>query len=199
MILFTPPLIIPNEHHRIHHFFKNGLKTLHVRKPDFSKEEFIEYIEQIDKKFHPNLMIHQYPELVKQFDLKGISFTEKTKGRYDEFKNLAKVKSWSVHGIGELKEVPEGVDYVFLSPVFPSISKQGYERRWKLEEFADYLKNRKEKRFDLIALGGISSENFKTALDLGFDDVAMLGSVWENAEFEINDIKNLMIDLPTKH
>lgn len=178
MIIITYPEIIQNEHEWIRLFFEQGLQTLHVRKPRFSEAELKEYLGKIDQKYHNRLMLHHHIDLVEQLGLKGISFTESTKSQHAKYQGLPLKRCWSAHTIDELKQIPENIDYVFLSPLFPSISKKGYERSWQIPEFQRFLQTN-PKRFDLVALGGIDHLNSAQALQLGFDDVALLGGIWK--------------------
>ena len=38
--------------------FENGLETLHIKKPDFSKKQLNNYLELIPKKHHNKIVIH---------------------------------------------------------------------------------------------------------------------------------------------
>ena len=81
--------------------------------------------------------------------------------------------------------------YAFLSPVFDSISKADY----KAKQFD--LSLRKKTSTKLIALGGITEENQYRAIDMGFDGVAMMGSIW-NSEDKIKTFKNISQSLAEK-
>jgi thiamine-phosphate pyrophosphorylase len=64
-----------------------------------------------------------------------------------------------------------------LSPVYPSISKLGYKSS---ENHLETIKKRRNFNTKLVALGGISSENINETLKRGFDEVALLGTVWNS-------------------
>ena len=70
--------------------------------------------------------------------------------------------------------------YAFLSPIFDSISKQGYVAAFDAADLAAALGAPRE--CDLIALGGVTPATARAALGLGFDGVAVLGAVWEAAD-----------------
>ncbi len=178
MIIITDPQFLRNEAKVINALFAEGLDTLHLRKPDASVDQLSDLISEIDSRFHSKIMIHNHYLLTGKFSLKGIHFTEKTKSNYSSFEFAKCSKSWAVHELEELDVVPTDIDYVLFSPLFESISKQGYGRKWNLEELKSEL--RKNHSFKKIALGGINQDNFQKAYDLGFDDVAVLGCIWEN-------------------
>lgn len=79
--------------------------------------------------------------------------------------------------MSDFEELSSVFDYAFFGPVFESISKPNYVSNL---DFKKELEQRKNNKTALIALGGITSENIKTALAFGFDDVALLGSIWNN-------------------
>ena len=82
----------------------------------------------------------------------------------------------SCHSFKEVLELEGVLDYCFLSPVFDSISKQGYKANFDKEELKEFLK--KERKIKVVALGGITEENYSEVIKLGFDGVAFLGGVW---------------------
>ena len=107
----------------------------------------------------------------------------------------------SCHSIDEVEEVDGKLEYCFLSPIFDSISKQGYEANFNQEELKKFLK--KERGIKVIGLGGVTENNYQELLDLGFDGGAFLGAVWfkytchseqnfsENLFSLKNEVKNL--------
>lgn len=81
------------------------------------------------------------------------------------------------HSLKELENCKEKYDYAFLSPVFDSISKAGYESHMDLKEVEKVLKNREDK---IIALGGIDEDKIDTVKVLGFSGIALLGAIWKS-------------------
>mmetsp|Transcript_20269 Transcript_20269/g.56475 ORF Transcript_20269/g.56475 Transcript_20269/m.56475 type:complete len:239 (-) Transcript_20269:97-813(-) len=107
------------------------------------------------------------------------------------------VQSTSLHSLEDLqvgKARYGALDYAFLSPIFDSISKKGYmaakfdpvQLRALLQEHG--------KQLPIIALGGISAENCLQALDMGFQGVAVLGSIWE-AQDPVAEMERFMQQL----
>jgi len=84
----------------------------------------------------------------------------------------------SCHTFDEVDALEGKEDYCFLSPVFDSISKQGYKANFDKEELRKFLK--KERNIKVIALGGITEENYSEVIQLGFDGGAFFGSVWDS-------------------
>jgi thiamine-phosphate pyrophosphorylase len=177
MIIISDPLFIPNESTVINALFDNGLDVFHLRKPESKLVEMENLISQIDQRFHSRIMIHSHYKLLNSFPLRGIHFTGKTKNRQVEFFNCECFKSIGIHSLDEFRDVKPLIDSVFLSPVFPSVSKAGYSKQWDFEELKVSLSN--DYKFEIIALGGITLDNYHKTIELGFDNFALLGSIWE--------------------
>ena len=93
----------------------------------------------------------------------------------------------STHSLNELINL-KGFNYVFLSPVFDSVSKHGYNSMFSSEEIIDFFK-KNPLYTKVIALGGLSMENIDTALLMGFEGAAVMGALW-NCYFEKRNIDN---------
>src|ERR1700740_2037383 len=100
--------------------FAAGLKTLHLRKPDASEEELRELLKSIPKKFRKRIVIHNHYALIKEFKLKGAHLPESARRSRQQQK--IKVISTSFHSIKKLKLSRRKYEYVFLSPIFDSLS-----------------------------------------------------------------------------
>ena len=86
----------------------------------------------------------------------------------------------STHNPAEIREANElAVDYMTLSPVYPSLSKQGYGSGLGAETLRQYCSLAKK---PVIGLGGITSENLGDALTGGLSGVAVLGAVMQSVE-----------------
>lgn len=178
IIVIAPEKDVKNEINILNQLFEAGLECYHLRKPEKNYEQHCDYLNQIDSKYHNKIVVHHFHELINKFNLKGIHFTEQKRidhidnpGQY--FKGLGmfgKTISSSFHEIEELKECYFEFDYHFLSPVFSSISKKGYEgRSFDVNNIDKYI----------IALGGITTDNFQDLKRLGYNGAAVLGSIWK--------------------
>lgn len=177
MILITEPDFIPNEEKFINAFFNEGLELLHLRKPEATALQMHELISKFDEKFHSRIMIHSHYKLLETFQLRGLHFTEKSKKQIRNYEKVQCKKSLAVHELSDLKYVENSIDYVFLSPLFSSVSKAGYSKQWDFESIKAELSLHRS--FQIMALGGITLENVKQLKELGFDDFALLGSIWK--------------------
>jgi len=192
IILIAPEKDIPNEIEILNQLFIEGLLFYHFRKPDKNYEEHVAFLNQIDKKFHNRIVVHYHHELINEFNLKGIHFQEQKRvdhidnpGEY--FKNLnmyGKTISSSFHEPAILKDCYFEFDYHLLSPVFSSISKEGYEGR-------SFDVNEIDKT--IVGMGGINTETIEEAIKLGYKGIGVLGGVW-NTENPVEAFKNIKIE-----
>ncbi len=180
MILITDPEFLPDEELFINAFFSQGLETLHLRKPQANIFQMEKLLSKIESKYHPRIMIHSNYDLINRFQIKGLHFTGKTKGSFDNYKAIECQRSLSAHSLAELKNINPLVDYAFLCPIFPSISKIGYAKQWDIKTLKQQLST--SRKFKIVALGGINLQNTKTAMEYGFDDFAVLGNIWNFAK-----------------
>lgn len=183
LIVISPETNLPNEHSIVNALFDNGLEYFHLRKPNMVAGELKQYIEKITEKYHKKIILHSHHHIVDDMQLGGKHFTGKhlTKKRTN-------LHSKSFHSIEDLALNKKHYKYVFLSPIFDSISKLDYKARFNNVTLKSYLMNRANKKIKIIALGGIDENNAKTAIELGFDGVAVLGTIWE-----LNNLKKAII------
>lgn len=180
MIVITNPVFVEDEISIIHALLAEGLPLLHIRKPDFSEMEMAQFIHQIKLEFRCNLVLHNHHQLAEDFGINRLHFSEKERKQnidfLAKFPKRCRYKSTSTHSIDDFNEL-DHFDYAFLSPVFKSISKENYSPETNLFEA---LKSRTNIHTKVIALGGIDSANIQKTLENGFDDVALLGTIWKN-------------------
>lgn len=180
MIVITNPFVVANEISNIESLFGEGLSLLHIRKPDFSEMEMAQFIHQIKLEFRSKLVLHNHHELAEDFGINRLHFSEKKRKHSDDFPaRLLKHYQYttSTHSIEDFNALKKEYEYTFLGPVFRSISKENY---YPKENLFEALKSRTNHTTKCIALGGIDSENIKKTLENGFDDVALLGTIWNN-------------------
>ncbi|MCD0468424.1 thiamine phosphate synthase [Flavobacterium sp. JAS] len=180
MIVITNPFAVENEINIIHSLFEEGLSLLHIRKPDFSEIEMTQFIHEIKMEFRTNLVLHSHHQLAEDFGINRIHFSEKArKNSHESPARFSKPcrYSTSTHSIEDFNSLSTEFNYAFLSPVFTSISKEDY---YPKENLFEALKSRTNNNTKVVALGGINSENIQKTLENGFDDIALLGSIWNN-------------------
>ena len=178
MIVITNPFFIKDEIQILHSLLEEGLSLLHIRKPDFSEVEMAKFIHQIKLEFRTNLVLHSHHQLAKDLGIERFHFSEKDRKEFPaRFPKPCRYNSTSTHSIEDFNSLETKFNYAFLSPVFKSISKENYSPE---KDLFEEIKSRKNHKTKMVALGGIDSENIQKTFENGFDDVALLGSIWKN-------------------
>ncbi|WP_316635371.1 thiamine phosphate synthase [uncultured Flavobacterium sp.] len=177
MIVITNPSAIASEISIIDSLFEEGLSLLHIRKPDFSEIEMTQFLDQIKLEFRSGLVLHNHHQLAEDFGINRIHFSETARKDKPLNSTNGVIFSTSTHTIENFNVLEHHFNYAFLSPVFTSISKEDYHPK---ENLFEALKSRTNRNAKIIALGGIDLENIKKTLENGFDDIALLGSIWKN-------------------
>ena len=177
MIVITNPNPITNEINTIHSLFENGLELLHIRKPDFSEQEMKVFLSEIKLEYRNRLVLHSQHFLAEEFGIHRIHFSENERNNPFRVSNPERVISTSTHSMEDFNTLNNKFDYAFLSPIYPSISKPDYIS--DINHF-EAIKKRTNFSTKLIALGGITSKNIQQTREAGFDDVALLGTIWNS-------------------
>ena len=174
LVLLTTPEKIMSECDSLEHLLELGVDYLHVRKETEEKDYITKLINTLPKKYREITVLHGHQPIAEQYKLAGLH--HKSNSSYiDDCRTTFQTKSF--HSIEEIKACKESYQYGFLSPIFDSISKPGYQAAFNEDELRKFL-NSDEKPFPIIALGGINPSNVQKAKELGFDGVAVLGAVW---------------------
>ena len=192
LIVFSSHSNFRSEPKQVVRMFEHGLETLHLRKPDFSSKNLVEYLELIPSEYHDRIVIHSHHKLVKKFNLKGVHFSKvhrdknyNTKLKYLTFRlkfgNILITRS--CHKIHKLEENYNRYTYVFLSPIYESISKKSHCGLFSERHIKKALTVKKSK---VYALGGVEESKFKELNDLGFEGVALLGAIWDTDQEPLN-------------
>lgn len=181
IVLIAPENDIPNEIETLHQLFQEGLQYYHFRKPDKNYEAHCNYLNQIDSQYHNRIVVHYFHELINEFNLKGIHFQEQKRidhidnpGQYFKGLNMfGKTISSSFHEPQDIEACDFEFDYHLLSPVFSSISKQGYSGR-------GFDVNHIDKT--IIGMGGVTPHNLFEFDALGYQGVGVLGGIWNHTD-----------------
>ena len=190
IVIITPPHTLPDEEHIVNRLFESGLHLLHLRKPGADRDTLEHYIRGIRPRFRERVILHDHFELAEEYGLRGIHLKYNEARTFTGRNRFAHV-SVSCHSFEEIDALPFEPNYVFLSPVFDSISKPGYPSAFAPE----YLKeNLQKRRVPVIALGGITAEKVAECRKMGFRGVALLGHVWEQPSEAVARFTNILPD-----
>ena len=154
-ITITSPEFLSGETTFISKLFSQGLDLLHLRKPEASLEAYKQLLLQIPEQWHSRIVLHEHFELAEEYKLHGIHLNRRCSVAPNAFHGSI---SCSCHTIEEVITQKESKDYVFLSPIFDSISKVGYHAAFSptlLKQAA--VENVIDEK--VIALGGITAKN----------------------------------------
>jgi thiamine-phosphate pyrophosphorylase len=184
LIIISPPDYLYHELETIVQLFEHNLDYYHLRKPNFSEQEYEEFIISLPQNYRHKIIIHNYHQLAIKYQLKGVHFSSYTQSfSPNQPSNYNYHQSKSCHSISEITQLKRLYDYVFLSPIFDSISKQGYQTKFNQQELKQFLTT-KNSSPEIIALGGIEIDKIAQVKELGFDGVAVLGAIWQQETME---------------
>lgn len=157
-------------------FFRAGLEYFHLRKPSEDIHTYRRFLNKVNSDFHSRIVLHDHYELTREFHLRGIHKNERNASNWGEYTKQVDHRSVSCHSLEELQQLDETMNYAFLSPVFDSISKEGYHGRFA----AELLSKKLPKNVPVVALGGVDTSKVDLCRKLGFQGVAVLGSIWKS-------------------
>ena len=174
LILITTPTYFVEEDQILTALFEEGLDILHLRKPQTSPVYAERLLTLIPEKYHKRIVVHDNFYLKEEYKLKGIHLNSRNPDIPDNYSGHV---SASCHSIEEIPIQKKRTDYLFLSPVFDSISKEDYHSAFSSEELQ--VASRKgiiDKK--VIALGGIDENTIQHVKEFGFGGVAVMGGLW---------------------
>ncbi len=175
-IVISYHLRILNEEDVIIGLLERGLKWFHLRKPDFTLQDYRTFIQSIPKEYHNRIIIHNHYEVLNEFNLAGYYITSAGRGVIKE-PDIKCVKATFAKTFDDIILIDGKYDYIWLGPIFKSISKPFDQIQFDHE----YLKHKlKEKKYQskLLAIGGIQEGTTEIAINYGFDGVIILGAIW---------------------
>ena len=174
IIAITVPKMIDEDAYLISNLLKMGIHSIHIRKPEASIHECRTLLAKLTKEERAKIIIHDYPELYTEFSLKGIHINKNITSLPDDYNGF---KTRSCHSFEEITKYKNEYDYLFLSPIFDSISKVGYKSNFTKDEL---LKASAQGIIDskVIALGGITLDMIPYFKELNFGGIAMIGGIY---------------------
>ncbi|MGL4805757.1 MAG: thiamine phosphate synthase [Bacteroidales bacterium] len=188
LIVITSEKTYPQETEAIKQLLEAGLGALHLRKPSWSKEQTVAFLESIDPVFHNRIVLHDHYDLTGEYIVKGVHLNERNADQSEEVFSDSYVNSDTLRSIEDLEEVNDDCKYHFLSPIYDSISKEGYSSQFTKEELQKAKEAGLIKPY-IIALGGVTEDKIEELYELGFGGFAMLGSFWAEWEQDFDNEK----------
>ena len=194
IIVISAPDFLPGEAEAVTALLEAGAWRVHVRKPAAGSDSIARLLEHIPAALYSRISLHDHHELAARFGVGGVHLNSRNPSVPDGFGGMV---SRSCHSIAELSQYSSVCDYMFLSPIFDSISKSGYVSRFSLEEIRRRIVAGSDvatARMDVMssdgncrsvdwgrvfALGGVCPDNVRLLEDVGFGGAAVLGYIWE--------------------
>lgn len=174
-IVITSPGFIQGEADFIDRLFGHGLDRLHLRKPGADIGECRRLLDGISREWLPRIVVHDNFGLCREYGLGGVHLNGRNPMAPPNHEGSV---SRSCHSLEEISRYKGECDYLTLSPIFNSISKQGYMAAFGPGQLAAARDSGLIDR-RVIALGGVTLENIPRVKELGFGGVAILGDVWQ--------------------
>jgi len=172
LAVITTPECWPGEEDVLEGLLEAGLQKLHIRKPGGGAER-AQLLDRLATRWASRLVLHGRQHIVQLAKGYGISQVHAHWGKPWE-KDEGVALSASLHSWDEVRSVTPGrLEYVFLSPLFDSISKPGYRAgEGILQRPAGVAP------CGVIGLGGIDVHTIGQVMEHGWDGVAVLGAIW---------------------
>lgn len=173
-IAITTPSFFPGEAAEICRLLTDGgFWRIHIRKPGASDDEIRRLLAEIPENLRSRLSIHNALHLAAEFGLGGVHLNRNASTPPSGWQGIV---SRSIHSLSELHTLSSEA-YAFLSPIFPSISKQGYTPTISHAEITSALSSFAGTTA-IYALGGVTPDKLTYLQSLGFSGAAMLGAAW---------------------
>ncbi len=174
LIVVTSPAFFVEEDKIITSLFEEGLDILHLRKPETSAMFSERLLTLIPRQYHKRIITHEHFYLKEEFNLRGIHLNARNPKEPHDYAGHI---SYTCHTIEELKQKKHFYDYVFLTPIYDCITKEGVLSGFRPEELRQAGKERIIDN-QVMALGGITPDNILEIKDFGFGGAAISGDLW---------------------
>ena len=178
--------------------FENGLQTLHLRKPKWSKKEVRSFIESIPQEYYNRIVVHGHYDLAIKYKLKGIHLhrrhrNSKLKNRWNrlilKLKHPKLIITSTFNSIESLRENKLSLDYVFLNSVFTSHSYYNKDE----EAGVNLLKSILNKaNIPEYALGGVTKDRIEVVRAAGFKGVGLSSAVWKHIDKNPQEVLSII-------
>ncbi|MDE6493517.1 MAG: thiamine phosphate synthase [Bacteroidales bacterium] len=174
LAIITPPETLRDEEHTLTAVCRlQGVETLHLRKPDWDLAQTRCFLEALPLETRQKIRLHDHFELQKTCSTQGIHLN----GRHPAGAGDCP-QSCSCHSLQEVEQRKPECDYIFLSPIFNSISKQSYKSGFSENQLREAAQNGIIDTH-VLALGGVEARHIPLLKQIGFGGAAMIGGIWK--------------------
>lgn len=173
-IAITLPYAIDGEAAILRRLLADGFDIVHLRKPDTDIDYCRSLLLQLTETERSKVVVHDHFTLYEEFTLGGVHQNRKITQLPKYYRGL---RSRSCHSFEEIVRYKEECDYLFLSPIFDSISKMGYCSRFSHDEL-QWAADEGIIDHKVVALGGVTADKISYIESLHFGGVAMSGALY---------------------
>ena len=176
-IVITRPHFFTGEAERITTLLTSGKADLiHIRKPQSSQYEVEQLLEELPATLYPRLVLHDHHSLAIRYGLRGVHLNRRNPNPPADWTGAVSI---SCHTLDELAEArKQSYAYMSLSPIFDSISKQGYHAAFTCKQIEEArLQGLIDER--VMALGGVTFSKIEKIKQMGFGGAMILGDAWK--------------------
>lgn len=187
LIVITPSQNLVDEYSLASYMLKNGLPTLHVRKPSFGTEAMANYLEHFSEEEHKKMVLHSHHRILLDYDLKGLHLSRRhRKKRFRSWltQTLIELKrgghvslSTSCKSLSSMADNYNEFEYIMLTPVFTD--PQGHRPSFSPSMLQQVIRNYPDK---VIARGGTTADSIDKARDMGFAGIAFHNGIWTSPD-----------------
>ena len=172
-IAITRPYAVDGEDAIIRHLLANGFDIVHLRKPDADMCYCRDLLQQLSPSERKRVVIHDYYSLYEEYSLRGFHINKNITSYPADYQGT---RTRSCHSLDEILRYKPECDYLFLSPIFDSISKADYRSKFSHAELLNASINGVIDN-KVIALGGVTLDRIAYLHSLRFGGVAMMGAI----------------------
>ena len=177
IIVITRPEFFVGEAARIAELLTSGTADLvHLHKPSSTSDEMELLLRQLPPVLYDRLVLHDHFDLAVRYGLRGVHLNRRNPQPPTGWEGAVSI---SCHSLDELAVCRrQNYAYMSLSPVFDSISKQGYRAAFTKDQLDEA---RRQGLIDqrVMALGGMTFNRVKEVLQMGFGGAMILGDAWK--------------------
>jgi thiamine-phosphate pyrophosphorylase len=189
LLLISPQTDLPHEITTANRLLDMGLHRYHIRKPHYTTAQYQQYIEQILPQHRRRLVIHGSYELYNKLKIGGIHLNSAARTDKEVWEQLKAIPSSAIstsfHSWQEIDKNSFPYRYIFISPLFDSISKAGYKAAVAIPDISQTRKKaEKNNTFcpQIIGLGGINPQTISQLIQHDYDGAALLGTIWQSPD-----------------
>jgi thiamine-phosphate pyrophosphorylase len=172
LVVITSPDAVNSEVAHLESFLDAGASRVHVRKPNWTKNQLADFLEEFHSEKRSKVTVHLLSgehELPQGF---SAHLPERLRGEATDG-----ARSTSCHSLECVNSNSSRFEYMLLGPLFSSISKPNYSNP-KLREDITRSTSTLQR---CVAVGGVTPESFAKLKELGFLGGAVLGYIWNNS------------------